>query len=143
MQLDEASFWNRAKVLYRHPSVELVFDEASGIFVTHWLGYSATSDHRNALVSALDIAGPLKPSAWIGDHREMRIVSPENQRWTTDEFWPRFRRLGHRSLATVVGRDLFNKLAVDRIMLKATPTSPWETQHFDSLEAALTWAAAT
>ena len=27
MALDEASFWERTKVLYRHPSVELVFDE--------------------------------------------------------------------------------------------------------------------
>lgn len=141
MAITEEQLWKRAKVLYRHPSIELVFDEATGIFITHWLGYTTASDYRKALEVALELARPLKIRAWVGDHRQMRIISPENQRWTSDEWWNGFATLGHTRLAVVVGADLFNKLSVDRIIMKASPRSPWETQHFDALQPAIDWAA--
>lgn len=142
MAITEEQLWKRAKVLHRHPSIELVFDEETGIFITHWLGYTAAPDYRSALERALELARPLKIRAWVGDNRRNRIISPENQRWTSDEWWNEFATLGHRRLAVVVGADLFNRLSVDRIIMKASPRSPWETQHFDALQPAIDWAAA-
>lgn len=136
------AFYPRATVLWRRPYVELVHDASTGIFATRWLGFAPSAEYRATLEEAVVLASQLAPTAWLADNRAMRVVGPRDQTWTVERWWPTFARLPIRRLAIVLATDMFNRLAIERIVQRATVASPWETAHYDRFEPALAWAEA-
>lgn len=135
----EATFFAEAETLLDAPYVRVLFRECTKTLVTHWLGFASVADYRATLEAALVFGRARGVRRWVGHNKHMRVIAPNEQRWTADAWWPRFARLPIERLAVVVADDAFNRLAIERILVRASDSTPFDTRYVRSFEDALAW----
>lgn len=91
---------------------------------------------QECLDVGLKIIREKQANRWITDSRNMAVMAPEAQRWTTENWWPRALDAGFQWLAIVMPKNVIAKMAIDRSL---APSQGHDTQFFGSLDEAITW----
>ncbi len=106
-----------------------------------WTGFSKPEEFQEACNYALDLLVEYSTDKLIVDNREASVVSKENQAWLAQEWYSIAYANGYRTSAVIVGDNALNKISIKKIETARTG-GEFNTQHFDSLEAAKEWLKA-
>jgi hypothetical protein len=109
------------------------------LVVLEWFAYANPAEYRQMLEDALRIARELGCERWVAHNQQLKVIAPASQRFTTEDWWPRFATLPLKRLGIVVTQDDFGRISLDRIIARATPASPFDIRYFPTFEEALSW----
>ena len=109
------------------------------LLVLEWFAYANPAQFRQMLEDALRIGRELGCERWVGHNQRLRVIAPVSQRFTAEDWWPRFATLPLRRLGIVVTEDDFGRISLERIIERATPASPFDIRYFPTLDEARAW----
>ena len=122
-------FENEIVAIYHIPELQ------AGIGV--WNGKGLDEKYQEGLTQALDLIKKKGLQRWIGDLRNLGVISQDNQKWTNETWFPNAIAAGLQRVAVVVSSDIFGKMSVDSIMSKVKDGV--YNRFFDSVENAKAW----
>jgi hypothetical protein len=109
------------------------------LVVLEWFAYANAAEYRRMLEDALTIARDLECERWVAHNQQLKVIAPASQRFTTEDWWPRFATLPLKRLGILVAEDDFGRISLERIIARATPESPFDIRYFRSFDEALSW----
>ncbi|PIY08025.1 MAG: hypothetical protein COZ18_14440 [Flexibacter sp. CG_4_10_14_3_um_filter_32_15] len=106
-----------------------------------WTGFATSDKYRHGMNTGLEKVKEKKVSRWLADMAEMGVITPNDQKWTNEDWFARLLAAGIRTAAVVMSKDIFNQLAVKKIGEDMTDNS-YTMHFFDDLEEAKKWLSA-
>ncbi len=103
-----------------------------------WHGFAEDDQFQEACYASLDLLKEKKLSKMIADNTDARVVSIANQDWLNEVWFPKAYKEGYRASAIVVSKDLFNEVAVKKIVSEMDG-GLFTVHFFQNLEAAKDW----
>lgn len=74
----------------------------------------------------------------IADNTDSKVVSPENQEWLGNIWFPEAYQHGYRTSVVVVSKDIFNEMSVKKIV-NEMDDGRFKVQFFSTLDDAKAW----
>lgn len=103
-----------------------------------WFGFAKPDEFKEACDFSLNLLKEKKVSKMIADNSKAKIVSIENQKWLTEDWFARAYDEGYRTSAVVVSTNIFNEVAIKNIV-NQIDDGKFTVQYFDDLEKAKAW----
>lgn len=104
-----------------------------------WKGFLTSEQFREGTLRCADFTEQAGIRHWIGDNRRMQAIRIEDQAWFVETLGPRQLRSPLRKMAVVVSYDIYNQMAVDSLIIRASEMIPYEVRHFMDVETAEEW----
>jgi hypothetical protein len=104
-----------------------------------WDGFQSHENLTKAMNTAYDLICKENLSYWISDHRQLEVLTKENQQWVNEHFIPKL--LGSspiKRVAIIVGDKVFTNMGMDNIK-KAADEANLPVQYFADLDDAFSW----
>ena len=73
----------------------------NNILLIKWVGYCNADDYRFGFLRALEISGDLGIEKWLMDFSEIKVISPQNQKWTISILIEKVGKTGVKKIAIV------------------------------------------
>ncbi|TPE41020.1 hypothetical protein [Pontibacter mangrovi] len=110
---------------------------------TKWLEYAPSAEYRKILRTFLRMQKKHRIKKWLADYSDAKVVRPVDQKWTVEEWGPKFFSSLHlRCVAIVNPADVFGRMSVNFIMSQINMQElPVEVCFFDKPEEAIAWLA--
>jgi hypothetical protein len=120
------------------------YDEKQKLLKTVWNGFANGEEYRAFLNTLLDFYKKHEVLYSFSDNRNMKAIRQVDQEWTNDVFLAEFFKISTiKRAATIVSEDIFNRMAVDNIMIKANKHITFDMKFFDSENQAIKWLLET
>ncbi|WP_375563204.1 STAS/SEC14 domain-containing protein [Bernardetia sp. OM2101] len=103
-----------------------------------WTGFATSQKYKQGMNTGLEKVKEKKVIRWLANMVEMGAITPEDQKWTNEDWFPRLLGAGVRIAAVVMSKDIFNQLAVKKIGKDMTDNT-YTMHFFESLEEAKEW----
>ena len=103
-----------------------------------WVGFATSQKYQHGMNTGLEKVKEKKVSRWLANMAEMAAITPNDQKWTNEDWFPRLLESGIRTAAVVMSKDIFNQIAVKKIGEDMTDNS-YTMHFFDDLEEAKAW----
>lgn len=103
-----------------------------------WLGFAKPTEFREACDTALNLLEKTLVSKMLVDNSKAKIISPENQKWFTEDWMARAYEKGYRTSAIIVSSNIFNEVSVNRIV-DQLDDHKFTIKYFDQQEKARKW----
>lgn len=114
------------------------FDVKARAVVLTWKGPASDAAFKEALEAGLSMVKQRAAKRWVGDVRELGVLTQEDQAWVNTDWFPRLIGTGLTHMAVVMPRSALTKLSVGNIMRKVEGTS-LTTCNVASPEEGLAW----
>lgn len=88
-----------------------------------------------------ELALQFNVTKWIGNTKHAKAIRPVDQEWTVKEWVKGFSKTNVKRVAVIVSDDIFNKMAIDNLMLKGNEVVKSDTKYFNNLEEAEKWVS--
>ncbi|WP_207431245.1 STAS/SEC14 domain-containing protein [Sabulibacter ruber] len=125
---------------YKSDIITITYEEDLQLVRTKWYGFAGSQEYREILGIYLQLAKEHTVTRWIGDNTNARAIRPADQEWTAKEWAPRFsQESGLRKMAVIVATDIFNKMAVENMVMKGSGLIKFDTHFFDNEADAFAW----
>lgn len=130
-------------VLSSTPFHHIEFYPVHNVIVSQWYGACTSEEYRNTLHRFLHLVHDTDVPYVISDRRLLPPISPEDARWTLQEFLEEFRRLPLKRFAFI---NSFDPAAEKQLQFflnknKIAPF-PFEVNVFEDLTSAYEWLMA-
>jgi hypothetical protein len=119
--------------------VTVFYFEDKSLVVIKWHGFANSAEYRALLDKLLEVATTTRAKHWLADNTNMRVIRPVDQEYTNTVWFPEFIKTDIQKLAIVTSTDFFNRLAVDKILTRASGIIKFDTMYFDNMAEALEW----
>ncbi|GAA4296048.1 hypothetical protein [Nibribacter koreensis] len=127
-------------IYFENDIITIQYDEARQLVFTEWHDFANSEDYRSILNLYLKLVQEKPVKLWIGNNTKAKAIRPADQEWTAKEWAVQFAKAGQlRKMAVVVAEDLFNKMAVENMFIKAAGIVPFDTRYFQSVPDAEEW----
>jgi hypothetical protein len=127
-------------VYFKNDNITITYEEDLRLVRTKWQGFANSEEYRQVLNTYLQLVNEKEVTRWIGDNTDAKAIRPADQEWTVKEWAPKFSDQGKvKRMAVIVSKDIFNKMAIDNILMKGGDIVGFDTHYFDNEAAALAW----
>ncbi|RNI32445.1 hypothetical protein EFA69_03735 [Rufibacter immobilis] len=126
------------KIYYEAEGLVLSYDEGQQVAYAVWNGFLNSQEFREATLKCVELMEEKGILRWLADNRKMKAIRQADQLWFVDNILPRILRSPLLRMATLVSEDLFNKMAVERL-LQRTGEVQLALRDFDSEAEAMVW----
>lgn len=119
--------------------VEIVYYPDSHILHLTWLSFTPSQEYHQALEKALEMMKEHQVKRWIFDQRNAEVISPQDQKWVTENWTPRVIQAvgkGAKS-AVILAKNIFGELSIRNLV--DTTKENVETRYFQDIESAKEW----
>lgn len=120
----------------RHLAIR--WDEEINAVWMEWKSFADGRELRGGLDAGLVLAAQKNTGKWLADLRELGPITPDDQKWSNEDWFPRAISGGVRWMALVAPRKIVAKMSVRTVMNKVMDKN-LTTSHFDELEPARRW----
>ncbi|AMM51956.1 hypothetical protein TH61_13275 [Rufibacter sp. DG15C] len=127
-------------IYFKNNIITIQYEEARQLVYTEWHDFANSEEYRSVLNIYLQLVQEQPVRFWIGNNTKAKAIRPADQEWTAKEWAPQFAKTGQlRKMAVVVAEDLFNKMAVENMFIKAAGMIPFDTKYFHTVPDAEAW----
>lgn len=127
--------------VFERPYITITYFEEENLVYTEWHGFANSEEYREVLNTYTAIAQKYNVTKWIGNTKHAKAIRPLDQEWTVKEWVLDFAKTNVRRMAVIVSDDIFNKMAIDNLMLKGNEIVKFDTRYFSNLEDARKWVS--
>jgi hypothetical protein len=124
--------------LFEEKYLTIHHDENINCIHMQWTGFAASQNYKNGMNTGLEKVKEKKVTKWLANMTDMAVITPDDQKWTNEDWFPRLLEAGIRTAAVVMSKDIFNQLAVKKIGEEMTDNS-YTMHFFGDLEEAKKW----
>ncbi len=117
----------------------ITVDRGQSMMVSKWKHYPPSAVYRETMERILSLITQYRLRMWATDQRDRGPILREDELWVTNEFLPRIAASGLVRIAVIESPDFFNRMAVDRMVRKATPMGNYEIGYFPDRASAEEW----
>lgn len=103
-----------------------------------WKDFVHGDPFRLGLDKGLELIEKKGSSRWLADLREMKVLSIEDQNWSSNDWFPRAINGGIRKMSIVLPESALAKMGVKNIMNEVEGIEI-KTTYFSTLEEAEKW----
>jgi len=128
-------------VIFERPYITIKYLEQENCIYTEWHGFAKSKEYREALNTYTSIAREYKVTKWIGNTKDAKAIRPVDQEWTVTEWVHDFAKYNIKRMAVIVSDDIFNKMAVNNILLHGNDLVRFDTKYFKTVEEARQWVS--
>lgn len=127
------------KLYYETEAIKVSYDEELQLGVGEWKGFVRSKELRKTALNSLAFVNEHNITRWLADRRNMKAIRQQDQEWTVEVFIPLLLQSSLRRMATVVSKDIFNKMAMESILERSGGFGDIALKEFDNVEDALEW----
>lgn len=128
------------QVVFDKPYITIHWNPTDQIVMMEWKDFVFGEDFRQALNKGLDIVMDNNAYRWLADLRKLGVLSPADQKWSNEDWFPRAHQGGITRMALVLPERGVAKMGVNNIMRKVDADT-LVTNYFASVEEAYEWLA--
>ncbi|GGK71499.1 STAS/SEC14 domain-containing protein [Rufibacter glacialis] len=127
-------------IYFKNDKIIITYDENLKLVRTQWQDFVNSEEYRQILDIYLQLVTEHPVTRWIGDNTNAKAIRPADQEWTAREWAPEFSRRGQvKRMAVIVATDIFNKMAVENMLMKGGGGVAFDTHFFENETKALAW----
>ena len=104
-----------------------------------WNGFLSGETLRHAVAQCTQLLEEEKPLNWLADNRKMKAIRQKDQEWMQANMVPKIVASSLRKMATLVSEDIFNRMAVENLFVRANELIKFDHQYFKDEKAATQW----
>jgi hypothetical protein len=120
--------------------VTIAYDEDKKLLATVWHGFANSKEYREVLDFVLDFFHKHIVYYSFSDSRDMKAIHPADQQYTNDHFMPGFFKVENlKKSAVIISEDIFNRMAVEAMTVKANEFIKFDMKYFSTKEMAMAW----
>ena len=127
------------EVYFKEDYLTLYYNRQNRTARAVWNGFLSGDVLRNAVEQCLRLMEEEKPVNWLADNRKMKAIRQKDQEWLQATMIPKLAASSLRKMATLVSEDIFNRMAVDNLFVRASEQFKFDHQYFKSELAANQW----
>ncbi|SNC63382.1 hypothetical protein SAMN06265337_0865 [Hymenobacter gelipurpurascens] len=125
--------------VFDSPYLRILHDATYRVLEMQW--QKATSvQFREGMLLGISQASRLGVHTWIGNLQAMQTLTPQDQEWIYEKWFPRFAALGIRRMAVIEPENPLNRIGIMQVMQHEASTVPLATAYFLSVEEARKWS---
>ena len=124
--------------LFQEKHLTIHHDKDVNCIHMQWTGFASTQKYKDGMNTGLEKVEEKQVTRWLADMVNMAAITPDDQKWTNEDWFPRMLEAGIRISAVVTSKDIFNQIAVKKIGEEMTNNS-YTMHFFDNLEEAKAW----
>lgn len=103
-----------------------------------WRRPARGDDFRAVLDAVLGLLREERAAHWLADLRELGTIHPDDQAWSSDDWFPRALETNLSHVAIVQSEQFVDKLSVENVMA-AVPEGALARHYFEDEQAAREW----
>ena len=104
-------------IIYKKDYITIAYYEADKLLEITWLAYASSAAYREAMLQYIEALQKYEVKRWLDDSRQARVVRLSDQKWTTEEWVPRFlEQASHlEKMARVRSTDISARISSENI----------------------------
>lgn len=126
-------------VYYEKPHLTICYDKGRNVGKSVWNGFVSGEEYRQSMMACVRLMTEQNVRYWMADDREMKAIRLKDQEWSNTVLMPKLANSSLKKMALVVSRDMFNQIAVDRIIGQARNAIGFEIRYFKDPKPAEAW----
>ena len=127
------------EVYYKDDYLTLFYSRQTRTARAVWNGFLSGETLRYAVAQCIRLLDGEKPINWLADNRKMKAIRQKDQEWMQANMIPKIVASSLRRMATLVSEDIFNRMAVESLIVRANDQIKFDHQYFKDEKAATQW----
>jgi hypothetical protein len=129
------------EVYYQDEYLCLYYNRQNQTARAVWQGFLSGETLRQAITQCTQLLETKKPLNWLADNRKMKAIRQKDQEWIQANLIPKIVASSLHKMATLVSEDIFNRMAVENLYVRASDQIKFDHQYFKNEKAATQWLA--
>ncbi len=125
-------------VLFENKYLTIRHHEVDQTLILTWRGFIPSVSFRELACEVIKAVDESNARKILSDNREWKIISPNDQGWAANHWFPKAEEKGVQALATVLSNDIFNREA-ERNVEGMANLKRMQVKNFNTEEEALRW----
>ncbi|WP_339179218.1 hypothetical protein [Paenibacillus sp. FSL R5-0701] len=126
-------------IFYDSPQATVSWNEDNKVVVLQWMSFARGEQYRTPLNKLLELAVQKRSDKALYDSRHLAVISPDDQEWVAQEWYPRSLEAGLKYSALLVPHKAIAKSSANRMLSGMDISNP--SQEFHDLNEAFQWLA--
>lgn len=127
------------RILFNKEFLLITHEKENSLIHLRWKRFTTTEEFRDGLNTALKYVNELKIERWLANLKNMSVIKEADRNWTNEEWFPQLYKTGLKKMAIVHSQDVFNNLAVSKIMSEAKAERFFIVAYFRDADEAHRW----
>jgi hypothetical protein len=102
-----------------------------------WVSYPTSEAFRSSMEKVLEIFNNRNADHLVTDTRKMRVLHPEDIKWSANDLTPRMKASGLKKTAIILSESVLSKMSMRRVVKETHTDNP--PGYFPSMETARNW----
>jgi len=125
-------------LLFEDKHLSIRHNKEDETLILTWRGFIPSVYFRELACEIIKAVDESKVRKILSDNREWKIISPNDQGWAANHWFPKAEEKGVQALATVLSNDIFNREA-ERNVEGMANLKHMQVKNFNTEEEALRW----
>ncbi|MCF7758552.1 hypothetical protein KQ941_29435 [Paenibacillus xylanexedens] len=126
-------------IFYDSTQATVSWNEDNKVVVLQWKSFARGEQYRTPLNKLLELAVQKRSNKALYDSRHLAVISPDDQEWVAQEWYPRSLEAGLKYSALLVPHKAIAKSSANRMLSGMDISNP--SQEFHDLDEAFQWLA--
>ncbi len=129
-----------SSLLFEDKSLTIQYEQDQKYLQLVWKGFIPSHAFRSLACEIIKAVEKTKAKKILSDNTEWKIISPNDQGWAANHWFPKAEESGVMAMATVMSRDIFNRQA-ERNVEGLAAVSTLKVGNFETVKEAVDWLA--
>lgn len=130
-----------SSLLFEDKSLTIRYEQDQKYLLLAWNGFVPSHAFRVLACEIIKAVEKTKARKILSDNTEWKIISPNDQGWAANHWFPKAEESGVVAMATVMSRDVFNRQA-ERNVEGLAAINNLKVGNFNTVSEAVNWLAA-
>lgn len=127
------------RILFDKEFLLITHETENRLIHLRWKRFATSEEFREGLNAGLKFVIELKIERWLANLKNMSVIKDADRNWTNQEWFPELYKTNLKKMAIVHSQDVFNKLAVSKIMSEARAERFFTVAYFSNANEAHHW----
>lgn len=127
------------RILFDKDFLLITHEKENSLIHLRWKRFATTEEFREGLNAGLKFVMEHKIERWLGNLKDMSVIKESDRIWTNEDWFPQLYKSKLKKMAIVHSQDVFNKLAVSKIMADARAERYFTVAYFHDTGEAHHW----
>jgi hypothetical protein len=115
------------------------YDKTNGIATGYFNGFITSDKFKHIADELHDLRKNNKSVKQLNNIENMKVLTPEVQKWLNDIWFPKAKKTGLKYFAFVIPKDIFGKASMENANKNDKVTEGIEIQYFPTETDAISW----
>lgn len=117
MQHDKST--GMSSEIYYESKIATIYHEGGDYIKIVWNGPCLDDEFKTVLLKGLELLEERSLTKWLGDNRNLGVISKSLQEWSIDEFFAKAKVIGLKKLVAIIPTSAISRMGVKNMWTNA------------------------